>query len=103
MLPGVDGHLVSAACLEAELAAGDDADVDRARRTFERVRSSAADLGPASPVRAVLELAGARLARVLEFAPPSRSERADRLISATLQTGEASVVHVVIIYHGAHP
>ena len=101
MLPGVDGHLVSAAFLEAELAAGDDADVDRACRTFERVRSSAADLGPASPVRAVLELAGAPLARVLEFEPPSRIERVDRLITATLRGGERPVALVVTIFGGA--
>src|SRR5438067_760943 len=81
MLPGMDGRLVSAAFLEAEIPAADES-VERARREFQRARISAGDLGPASPARAVMERAAAPLAAVLGFGPPSRIESADRLTTA---------------------
>jgi Eco57I restriction-modification methylase len=101
MLPGIDGHLVSAAFLEAEIGAADDAGIEQTRRQFQRLRIGAAALGPASPVRAVLEVAGAPLADVLGFEPPSHIELVDRVMTATLGGGERPVALVVAAWGGA--
>ena len=95
MLPGVDGHLVSAAFLEADSAAAGDAGVDEARRRFQRSRAGAASLGPSSPVRAILERAGAPLAGILGFELPSQIEIVDRVAIATLDGGDRPVALLV--------
>ena len=100
MLPGVEGHLISAAFLDAELSS-ENADVDRVRRAFQRLRLDAAQLGPASPVRAVMERAAAPLGAVLGFDPPSCGEAGDRLIAATLRGGQRPVALLVAVWGDA--
>src|SRR5438874_2813090 len=97
MLPGMDGRLVSAAFLEAEIPAADES-VERARREFQRARIAAGDLGPASPARAVMERVAAPLAAVLGFARPSRIESADRLTTATLDGGQRPVALIATVW-----
>ena len=77
MLPGLDGHLLSSAFIEGQLAPIDSADVEGARGDLVAWRTRCAMLGPASTPRALLQTAAAPFFAALGFEPPGQIEAAD--------------------------
>ena len=96
MLPGCDGHLVSAAFLErqsAELA--QTAWLDQRRRRLAAWSSVTRLLGPASTPGALLQTAAAPLVELLGFHTPERVERLDSVVAATLVSAATPVAIIV--------
>jgi hypothetical protein len=91
MLPGLAGHLVSEAFLEAHLSTIRDADtargVDRVYRDLLTWRRQSGALGPASSLHAMLQVGAAPLVAALGFDPPAEVEPSDRSLAATLRGG----------------
>ncbi|OFV91761.1 MAG: hypothetical protein A3G76_14305 [Acidobacteria bacterium RIFCSPLOWO2_12_FULL_65_11] len=91
MIPGLSGHLVSEAFLEAYLPTIGNAEtnrlIDRVYRELVAWRRGSAALGPASSVHAMLQVGAAPLVAALGFDPPSDIRPADRSIAAVLRGG----------------
>src|SRR5262252_10257276 len=97
MLPGLSGHLVSSAFLEADIASAiGTTSVDTARSQLARLREACAGLGPASSARAVLETAATPLAALLGFDAPSDLETTDSALVATIRSGLRPVAMIVV-------
>jgi hypothetical protein len=95
MLPGCDGHLLSAAFLERQLAdLAEGAWLDQRRRLAEW-RGVTRMLGPALTPAAMLQTAVAPLVEVLGFDAPQRIERLESVVAATLGAGPTPVAIVV--------
>ena len=89
MVPGLGGHLVSEVFLETYLPAPGACDRDRiagnqARRRLASLRHQCASLGPASSLRALLEIAAAPMVDLIGFEPPSDIAAVDRVLAATI-------------------
>jgi len=96
MLPGCDGHLVSAAFLErqsAELVQA--AWLDQRRRRLADWSGVTRMLGPASTPAAVLQTSAAPLVELLGFCAPERVERLDSVVAATLASAATPVAMIV--------
>ena len=96
MLPGCDGHLVSAAFLErqsAELAQA--AWLDERRRRLAEWSGATRMLGPASTPAAMLQTSAAPLVELLGFHTPERVERLDSVVAATLASAATPVAIIV--------
>jgi hypothetical protein len=96
MLPGCDGHLVSAAFLErqsAELAQA--AWLDERRRRLAEWSGVTRMLGPASTPAAMLQTSAAPLVELLGFHTPERVERLDSVVAATLASAATPVAIIV--------
>ena len=96
MLPGCDGHLVSAAFLErqsAELAQA--AWLDERRRRLAEWSGETRMLGPASTPAAMLQASAAPLVELLGFHTPERVERLDSVVAATLASAATPVAIIV--------
>lgn len=94
MLPGLAGHLLSAAFLESAARSDEHAAFRIARHAMAAWRTHCA-FGPASPLRALLEAGAAPLARLLGFGAPGSIEPVDGVLAATLQTDRSRVALVV--------
>ena len=86
MLPGLSGHLVSEQVLERAITGGrsDAFDHARARRTLAAWRPCCDQLGPASGVRTLFEVAATSLTAVLGLPPPQSIEFRDGVIAAMI-------------------
>jgi len=96
MLPGCDGHLVSAAFLErqsAELARA--AWLDQRRRRLAEWSGVTRVLGPASTPAAMLQTSAVPLVELLGFDSPERVERLDSVVAATLASATTPVAIIV--------
>src|SRR6185295_6011641 len=96
MLPGCDGHLVSAAFLErqsAELAQA--AWLDQRRRRLAEWRGATRTLGPTSTPAAMLQMAATPLVEVLGFDTPERVERLESAVAASLAASAKPVAMIV--------
>src|SRR2546423_2981736 len=97
MLPGVDGHLVSSAYLEAEItSAGESAPAARARGRLVVCRAACTGLGPASSARAIVETAAIPLAKLLGFDSPSDTEIDSAAVVTTVRGGVHPIVMIVV-------
>ena len=94
MLAGLAGHLLSASFLEGRLATAGAADTHAWRR-FVEARRRSNSLGPASSLRALLEVGAAPLVAVAGFEPPRDVEPVGTLLAATLNAGADNVALVV--------
>jgi hypothetical protein len=100
MLPGFSGHLVSEQFLErAEvehaLPTGAAFQADEARRGLADWRRQCGVLGPASSLRAMLEVGAAPLAAALGFGPPAAVAPIKDAVTATLGAAGSAVALVV--------
>jgi len=96
MLPGCDGHLVSAAFLErqsAELAQA--AWLDQRRRSLAEWSGTTRVLGPASTPAALLQTSAVPLVELLGFRTPERVEPLDSVVAATV-TSAATPVAIIV-------
>ena len=110
MVPGLAGHLVSEVFLETHVLPAGAFDggrlaLDRAR--LAQLRHQAISLGPASSLRALLEIAAAPLVELVGFEPPTDVERVPvRLKPDTTYEG-GHVDHVfaatIVKAPGPHP
>jgi Eco57I restriction-modification methylase len=97
MLPGLSGHLVSSAFLEAEIEpVADRVSLDSERSRLARLREACGGLGPASSPRAILETAATPLMALLGFDGPADLESADAAIVQTIRAGLLPVVLIVV-------
>jgi hypothetical protein len=95
MLPGIEGHLLSHAFIEQDVATtADPPDVEIARRELTLWRRRFAMLGPATTPRTLLQ-AAAPLFAALGFEPARHIDPVDPGIAATLRYGARSVALVV--------
>ena len=99
MLPGFSGHLVSEAFLEAAWPwAGEptgDRSFERMRRDLMKWRARAADLGPATAARTLLQDRAQPLVTALGFDAPADVEAIDSSLVATIPCGGRPVTLVV--------
>ncbi len=90
MVPGLGGHLLSEVFLETHLSARGALDGDRiagdaaAHRRLSSLRRQCASLGPASSLRALLEIAAAPLVDLAGFEPPTDIAAVDSVVAATI-------------------
>ena len=95
MLPGIEGHLLSHALIEQDVATtADSPDAETAHRELILWRQRYARLGPATTPRTLLQ-AAAPLFAALGFEPARHIEQVDPGIAATLTYGARSVALVV--------
>jgi hypothetical protein len=92
MIAGLDGHLVSSAFVEQQVAG---IDVEPVRRQLTARRRLCASLGPASVPRAILQVAVTPLLDALGFDPPTQVECSDAGIAATASAAGQPVAIVV--------
>jgi N-6 DNA Methylase/Eco57I restriction-modification methylase len=96
MLPGCDGHLVSAAFLERQSAdLVEAAWLDQRRRRLAEWRGVTRMLGPASTPAAMLQASVTPLVEVLGFDAPERIEGLESAVAATLAAGAKPIAIVV--------
>ncbi len=99
MLPGLTGHLVSEAFLEAYLQTIRTAETSRliGRVSIELTawRRQRETLGPASSLHAMLQIGAAPLVAALGFDPPADIELAERAAAATLRGGAGPIALLV--------
>src|SRR5258706_3173198 len=99
MLPGLTGHLVSAAFLEAHLPTLRTVETDRRidRASFELIawRRRRQMLGPASSLPTMLQIGATPLFAALGFDPPADVEPDERSIAATLRGGSSPTALLV--------
>src|SRR5438093_5550932 len=102
MLPGLDGHLVSAVFLErqSDPSVGG-AGLDQRRRRLIEWRITCRTLGPASTPMAMLQTSAAPLTGALGFDAPVRIERLESAVAATL--GAAATPVAIIVTSWAAP
>ena len=109
MLPGFGGHLVSEFFIESRLTAGPDgtrgargsesfdaAGADHVRRRLVQWRRQCRSLGPASSVRALLEVGAAPLVEALGFDRPSAIEQIERTIVVASVGVESQIVVLLV-------
>jgi hypothetical protein len=94
-MPGVTGHLLSAAFIEAELLYGESRDVEFAWRQLTAWRAACAMLGPASTPRALLQSAAAPLCAALGFDPPTAVEVLEHSVGATIASPSGAVALLI--------
>ena len=96
MLPGFNGHLISSAFVEGQLAALTPSPIaDEARRQLIEWRRRCETLGPASTPRALLQAAATPLLVSLGFAPPTDVASVGAVLAATLRSGSRNVALLV--------
>jgi hypothetical protein len=95
MIPGFAGHLLSESFLEEKLLSGRDATDVIAWRLFTDARRRGQSLGPASSLRAMLNLGVGPVAESLGFRAPRDVEIDRMLLVATLDAGSEPIVFIV--------
>jgi hypothetical protein len=96
MLPGFSGRLISETVLERQVSAHRvSADSVHARRLLGEWRGQTRILGPASSLRALVEIGANPLARALGFSSAGQLEFGDRAAVATVSCGSERVALVV--------
>jgi hypothetical protein len=97
MIPGFTGHLISELFLESWLDNNRllDSERDDIQRAFLEARHRAASLGPASSVRAILELGADPVVRALGFEPITGIDFVRDVIVASTSQLETSVAIIV--------
>jgi len=89
MVPGLGGHLLSEVFLETQLStpgAFDGDRDDRVRSRLASLRRQCTSLGPASSLRALLEIAAAPMVELVGFEPPTDIAVVDGVLAATIFT-----------------
>jgi hypothetical protein len=103
MLPGFGGHLVSELFLEQQMLARTEVSAAAAngKRALNVWRRKAAQLGPASSLRAMLETGAAPLVELLGGETPSSIEPFDRGLASTVRF-EGTTVALIVTTWGGH-
>src|SRR5215831_5316097 len=95
MIPGFAGHLLSESFLEEKLLSDRNVIDVTAWRLFADARHRGQSLGPASSLRAMLDLGLGPVAEAVGFRAPRDIEVDRMLLVATLEAGSEPVVFVV--------
>ena len=98
MVPGLGGHLLSEVFLETQLSTPGAFDRDRDDRVRSRLaslRRQCASLGPASSLRALLEIAAAPMVALVGFESPTDIAVVDAVLAASIRSTSHNVALLV--------